>query len=147
MNSSQRRPISAMQPNKAKKPIPKPSDKPAKPKPEWNSDLSENPHKLSHAELLQRKLNARSKNEGIAREEYKSKLEALQRGQLPTQEYKEIAHGKGKQFSSKQAFITNKQLEKEYQNRSFATMMRPASARPTPTHKVSVEEPMRTKPS
>ena len=43
----------------------KPVDtKPPKPKPEWNSDLSENPHKLSHAELLQRKLNAKSKNEG-----------------------------------------------------------------------------------
>jgi hypothetical protein len=46
--------------------------------------MSENPHKLSHAELLQRKLNAKSKNEGLAREEYRSKLEALQRGELPT---------------------------------------------------------------
>jgi hypothetical protein len=98
--SSQRRPISAMQAKKQKKPIPKP-DKPSQPKPEWNNQISDNPHKLSHAEVLQRKLNAKSKNEGIAREEYRSKLEALQRGELPTQEYKEIVHGTGKQFTSK----------------------------------------------
>ena len=119
-----------MQAKKPQKAVPKAeTSKPSKPKPEWNSQLSENPHKLSHAELLQRKLNARSKNETIAREEYRSKLEALQRGELPTPEYKEIVNGAGKQFTSKQAFITNKKLEREYQNRSHASI-RPASARP-----------------
>jgi hypothetical protein len=38
-------------------------------------------------------LNSRSKNEGIAREEVKIKLEALKRGELPSQEYKEIVLG------------------------------------------------------
>jgi hypothetical protein len=39
------------------------------PRPEWNSNLNENPHKISRAEVLQRKLNAKSKNELVAREE------------------------------------------------------------------------------
>ena len=35
--------------------------------PEWNSNLQENPYKLSKEELLQRKLASKSKNEGAAR--------------------------------------------------------------------------------
>jgi hypothetical protein len=38
-------------------------------RPEWNSNLNENPHKISRAEMLQRKLNAKSKHELAAREE------------------------------------------------------------------------------
>lgn len=82
--STQRRPLTAMQAKKPQK-IPKPDpSKPVKQRPEWNNQLADNPHKLSHAELLQRKLNARSKNETLAREEYRHRLEALQRGELPT---------------------------------------------------------------
>ena len=44
-----------------------PKDKKNVERPEWNGTLSDNPHKLSHAEILRRKLNARSKNEGVAR--------------------------------------------------------------------------------
>ena len=40
---------------------------PPKPKPEWNDGLGENPYKLSRAEVLQRKLNAKSKNELAAK--------------------------------------------------------------------------------
>ena len=39
-------------------------------RPGWNDSLADNPHKLNHAEVLQRKLNAKSKNEANAREEY-----------------------------------------------------------------------------
>ena len=39
-------------------------------RPGWNTSLADNPHKLSHAEVLQRKLNAKSKNEAAARHEY-----------------------------------------------------------------------------
>jgi hypothetical protein len=50
---------------------------PPKPRPEWNANLQENPHKISRAEVLQRKLNAKSKHETAAREELQAKLEAL----------------------------------------------------------------------
>lgn len=50
--STQRRPLTAMQAKKPQK-LPKPdTSKESKPKPEWNNQLSDNPHKLSHAELL-----------------------------------------------------------------------------------------------
>jgi hypothetical protein len=51
------RPKSSLKPSK-----PVVSSNPPKPKPEWNSELSENPHKISRAELLQRKLNSKSNN-------------------------------------------------------------------------------------
>ena len=44
---------------------------------------------MTHAELLQRKLNAKSKNQEIARIEVQAKLDALKQGKLP-EEYKEI---------------------------------------------------------
>ncbi len=64
-----KRNFSAARPLTSKKPVP-PAD-PPKPKPEWNENfsLSENPHKISQVEVLQRKLNAKSKNEQAAREE------------------------------------------------------------------------------
>ena len=48
-------------------------------RPEWNSSSTqvENPHKLSHAEIIQRKMNAKSKNELKAREDYQRKLQQL----------------------------------------------------------------------
>ena len=60
-----------------------------KPKPEWNSEYTENPHKLSRAELLQRKLNSKSKNESQAKEELQHKLEMLKSGIIP-KEYKTV---------------------------------------------------------
>ena len=60
-------------------------------RPQWNDNVlaDENPHKLSHAEVLQRKLNAKSKNEAAARMEYQMKLDRLKKGRVP-EEYKEI---------------------------------------------------------
>ena len=87
-------------------------------RPGWNDSLADNPHKLSHAEVLQRKLNAKSKNEAAARHEYQSKLDKLKKGEVP-EEYKEITEQGRKQYTSKQAFIENKHLEREYQNRSY----------------------------
>jgi hypothetical protein len=59
-----RRPQSAVRPKQV--PV---STGPPKPKPEWDSTMTENPHKLSRAELLQKKLNSKSKNEFVAKEE------------------------------------------------------------------------------
>ena len=81
----------------------------------------DNPHKLSHAEVLQRKLNAKSKNEAAARMEYQMKLDRLKKGKVP-EEYKDITE-KSKKYTSKQAFIENKQLQKEYENRSYVSSM------------------------
>jgi hypothetical protein len=78
-------------------------------RPEWNASAGDdNPHKLSHAELIQRKINAKSKNQMKAREDYQKKLEQLRNGKLPS-EYKEITH-KEKKFTSKEAFIKNRGL-------------------------------------
>jgi hypothetical protein len=38
---------------------------------------------LSHAEILQRKLNSRSKNEVAARDELNQKLDKLKQGKMP----------------------------------------------------------------
>lgn len=35
--------------------------------PEWNANLNDNPHKISQAELLQRKMASKSKHEGAAK--------------------------------------------------------------------------------
>jgi hypothetical protein len=59
--------------------------------------------------LLQRKINARSKNHEIAKQEVQAKLEALKSGKIPN-EYKEIVNPK-KTFTAKQAFINNPDLE------------------------------------
>jgi hypothetical protein len=94
-------------------------EKPPLVQPEWNS-TAENPHKLSKAELLQRKMAHKSKNEISAKMELQAKLEKLQSGKVP-KEYKNIMH-KEKKFTANQAFIENKGLKKEYENRSYATM-------------------------
>ena len=52
-------------------------------RPTWNDGLAENPHKLSHAEILTKKLNAKSKNEATAREEVRQKMESLKSGKMP----------------------------------------------------------------
>ena len=64
-------------------------------RPQWNDSLANNPHKLSHAEVLQRKLNSRSKNEAAARADYQKKLDRLKKGDVP-EEYKEITEGSRK---------------------------------------------------
>lgn len=88
-------------------------------RPGWNDSLADNPHKLSHAEVLQRKLNAKSKNEATARQEYQEKLDKLKKGQVP-EEYKDITNKGKKTYTSKKAFIENKGLAREYENRSYA---------------------------
>ena len=50
---------------------------------------NDNPHKLSQAELLHRKMNAKSKNEVSAKQELEKKYQNLREGKL-TKEYKEI---------------------------------------------------------
>jgi hypothetical protein len=82
-------------------------------RPEWDSrPATATQDKLSHAELLQRKLNSKSKNSEAAKAELQSKMDALKQGQLP-EEYKDIVKPK-KKFTSKQAFIENKELEYQY---------------------------------
>ena len=71
-------------------------------RPEWNAE-AENPHKLSHAEILQRKMNAKSNNAAAAREELQRKMQKLKEGKMPA-EYKEITTKK-KQFTSRETFI------------------------------------------
>ena len=88
------------------------------PRPEWNSNLNENPHKISRAEVLQRKLNAKSKHELAAREELQAKLETLKSGKVP-EEYKPFTNKGVKKFSANEAFIMNKELKKEYENRCY----------------------------
>jgi hypothetical protein len=61
----------------------------------------------------------KSKNHILAREELRKKQEALSKGKVPS-EYKEIIQQK-KTFSSKEAFIKNRDLEEEYKGRSYAT--------------------------
>jgi len=56
-------------------------------------------HKLSHAELLQKKLNAKSKNHELAKAEMQEKMEQLRQGHLP-EEYREIVH-KERKFTAK----------------------------------------------
>ena len=109
-----RRPQSAVKPQKEA-----PSG-PPKPKPEWNNNLNENPHKLNRAEILQKKLNIKSKNELAAKEELQAKLEMLKQGKIP-KEYKAITQKGTKKFNAKEAFIRDKELQREYENRSFAT--------------------------
>lgn len=89
-------------------------------RPGWNNN-PENEHKLSHAELLQRKLNAKSKNEALARAELQQKMDALKAGKIP-KPYKKIIDEKSKKnFTSKEAFIKNKELAEEYKNRSYVS--------------------------
>lgn len=81
--------------------------------------MTDNPHKLSAAELLQRKMAAKSKNEMAGKIEYQKKMEKLQKGKLP-KEYRDIVY-KEKKFTSKKAFLENEQLAKEYENRSYVS--------------------------
>ncbi len=92
---------------------------PPKPKPEWNDGYSDNPHKISRAEVLQRKLNSKSKNEQAAREELQAKYEQLKQGKVPKEYMPYLV--KEKKFMANEAFITNKDLKREYENRSYAT--------------------------
>ena len=62
---------------------------------------------------------SKSKNEISAKIELQKKLEKLESGIVP-KEYKDIIH-KEKKFTSKQAFIENKNLKNEYENRSFVS--------------------------
>ena len=73
-------------------------------RPGWNDNIVDNPHKLSHGEVLQRKLNSKSKNEAQAREELQQKMDKLKQGKIP-QEYKQTIDKGQKKYSSKQAFI------------------------------------------
>ena len=73
-------------------------------RPGWNDNVVENPHKISHAEALQRKLNAKSQNAVQAREELQKKMDKLKSGTIP-KEYKEFTDKGKKTYSSKQAFI------------------------------------------
>ena len=57
--------------------VKKPSDGPTLVQPEWNQG-NENPHKLSKAELLQRKMLAKSKHEQTAKVELQQKLTQLE---------------------------------------------------------------------
>ena len=63
--------------NKRPQTATRPATAQAKPRPEWNSNIAENPHKLTRAEVLQKKLNSKSKNEASAREELQAKMEKL----------------------------------------------------------------------
>lgn len=88
-------------------------------KPDWNSNLNENPHKASHAEVLQRKLNSMSKNRQLARDEWLQKQDQLKKGKIEGQ-YKEIIDLKKKKtFTSRAAFISDKTKAKEYENRAY----------------------------
>ena len=80
---------------------------------------------MTHAELLQRKLNAKSKNQELAKQEVQVKLEALKQGKLP-EEYKDIVFTK-KTYTAKQAFILDKDLEQSYKQ---ARVTRPGTAKP-----------------
>ena len=51
--------------------------KPPLVQPEWNSSVVENPHKLTQAELLKRKMQAKSKHEMQAKQELADKLGKL----------------------------------------------------------------------
>ena len=61
---------------------------------------------------MQRKLNAKSKNQDIARDEVREKLDALRSGIIP-KEYKEIVT-KQKIYTSRSAFIEDPSLQKTY---------------------------------
>ena len=92
-------------------------------RPAWDSTLSENPHKISRAEVLQRKLNARSKHEAAARAEVQARLERLKSGQVPA-EYRPFTGKAPRKLTANQAFINNPDLQREYQNRSYASVQK-----------------------
>eukprot|EP00347_Sterkiella_histriomuscorum_P001841 403370472 len=134
MNNN-KRPFSAARPSVSNYPRSKPFDlskknqqqenqnanmPPPKPRPEWNDGLTENPYKLSRAEVLQRKLNAKSKNEIAAKIELQQKYEQLKQGKIP-EEYKSVTNKGEKKFQANEAFIVNKDLKKEYENRSYVS--------------------------
>ena len=68
--------------------------------------------------MLQRKLNAKSKNEVAAREELHEKLEKLKQGKVP-EEYRPFTTKGVKKYAANEAFIVNKELKKEYENRCY----------------------------
>lgn len=82
--------------------------------------MTENPHKISRAELLQKKLNVKSKNEVAAKEELNAKYEQLKLGKIP-KEYKPFASKGEKKFMANEAFIKNQDLKKQYENRSYVS--------------------------
>ena len=92
-------------------------------RPAWDSTVGENPHKLSRAEQLQRKLNARSKHEAAARAEVQARLAQLKSGAVPA-EYRPFTAKAPRKITANEAFIKNPQLQREYQNRSYATVQK-----------------------
>jgi len=65
-------------------------------------------------------LNARSKNELAAKIELQAKYDQLKQGKIP-EEYKPFAQKGEKKFLANEAFITNKDLKKQYENRSYVS--------------------------
>ena len=75
---------------------------------------------MTRAEILQKKLNSKSKNEQAAKEELQAKLEKLKQGKIP-KEYKAVTQKGTKKFNAKEAFLNDKSLEREYENRSYVS--------------------------
>lgn len=65
-------------------------------------------------------MNAKSKNELAAKIELQQKYEKLKQGKIP-QEYKPFTNKGEKKFVANEAFITNRDLKKEYENRSYVS--------------------------
>ena len=70
---------------------------------------------------MQRKLNSKSRHELVAREEFQGKLEQLKQGKLP-EGYKPYTIKGVKKLTSNEAFINNKDLKKEYENRCYLSL-------------------------
>jgi hypothetical protein len=73
-------------------------------KPEWNDRFFETTdYKASKTMMLQKKISMVSKNRKIAKDEWRSKQEALKRGEVP-KDYKEILGPKEKKFTAMSKF-------------------------------------------
>ena len=62
---------------------------------------------------------AKSKNESCAKAELQKKYELLEKGKVP-RDTREVIK-REKKFTANEAFIKNKQLKQEYENRSYAS--------------------------
>jgi D-alanine-D-alanine ligase-like ATP-grasp enzyme len=74
---------------------------------------------MTKAELLTRKMAAKSKHELAAKIELQKKMERLQNGEIP-KEVQDVIK-KEKKYTSNAAFIKDKTLKAEYENRSYAS--------------------------
>ena len=63
-------------------------------------------------------MNAKSNNQQAAKEELQAKYEKLKQGKIP-EEYKPFTQKGEKKFMANEAFIVNRDLKKEYENRSY----------------------------